>query len=377
MKFIFIGAFIFCGYCSNASALEARLAPNQMQVRVGGLLNDGTNVPLVSVTICEPGTRNCRTIDRIQLDTASVGLRLFSSLATGLNLPAVKGANKQSIFECTSYGGGDSYWGPVRLADVKLGGEIATNVRVQTWQDPPGGVNCSILRDHPQAGEINGILGVSFAHDDCADVGSDNNCGATAAFHYYTCDGSHCSALNDLTSLAVSNPLMSLPRDNNGYLIEFPNVAAPQATVAGTLTLGLNTLSDNRLGAIATHEIPLPANGWFHLKYEGQDFLSRFDTGSDSYYLPVKFGLPMCTYFCPNQPTDLHLSVVTGRTVTPFNIEISDPGDATDHDRIQVIPDIANLLDGSPFLIGMPFFYGKKIYFGLARDKTSTGFVAF
>ena len=39
------------------------------------------NTPFVSVTICAPGsTSNCQTIDHIEVDTASSGLRILSSV---------------------------------------------------------------------------------------------------------------------------------------------------------------------------------------------------------------------------------------------------------------------------------------------------------
>src|SRR6185437_9661953 len=273
---------------------------------------------LVSVTICEPGTANCQTIDRIQLDTGSVGLRLFTSLTAKLNLPAVTGPNNQSIFECTAYGGGDSYWGAVHRADVKLGQALATNVRIQTWQDIPSGVNCVILRDQPKDGEINGILGVSFAHDDCSDVGTDEDCQDSKAFTYYSCNSTLCAPLNNATALAVSNPILGLQQDNNGYVIDFPAVSTPQNSIDGTITFGLNTRDNNQLQA--AHKVAVPASGWFQVKYQGDSYSSRFDTGSHTYYFPTDFGLPMCTYLCPDHPTTMQLSLVAGRTLTPFDI---------------------------------------------------------
>ncbi len=368
---------LFC-FCLNAHARISRLKPNQMRIDVGGgAIENYSNIPLVSVTICQPGTDNCQTVNRIELDTGSVGLRLFSSLTKKLNLPAIKGPANQNIFECTSYGGGDSYWGPIRRADVKLGQEVASNVRIQTWQNVPNGVSCPIMAAQPEAGQINGILGVSFAHDDCADVGTDKNCGENAAFHYYKCIGSRCSPLNNATSLAVSNPVLGLPHDNNGYVIDFPAVPAPRNSIVGTIAFGLNSRKDNELGPAAAHELPVPANGWFHLKYHGQIYPSRFDTGADTYDFPAKFGLPMCDYLCPDQPTTIHLSVLTGDKINPFNIEITSPEEILNDSNVQVVPDMANLLLGSPFLMGMPFFYGKRVFFGLDRGANSPGFVAF
>src|SRR5438552_17467314 len=39
------------------------------------------NIPYISVTICAPGsTTNCQTIDHIEVDTGSYGLRVISSV---------------------------------------------------------------------------------------------------------------------------------------------------------------------------------------------------------------------------------------------------------------------------------------------------------
>jgi hypothetical protein len=56
----------------------------------GGWRPDGVpDLVFTTVTICAPGsTTNCQTIDHVQVDTGSVGLRIISSvLASGLALP--------------------------------------------------------------------------------------------------------------------------------------------------------------------------------------------------------------------------------------------------------------------------------------------------
>src|SRR5258708_1372615 len=47
------------------------------------------NEPCVSVTVCEPGTSNCTTVNNVLLDTGSYGLRLFQSTIASLNLTQV------------------------------------------------------------------------------------------------------------------------------------------------------------------------------------------------------------------------------------------------------------------------------------------------
>ena len=52
-----------------------------------GPSNDSVNTLFTSVTVCVPGsTTNCQTIDHIQIDTASFGLRILAPVLT-LNLP--------------------------------------------------------------------------------------------------------------------------------------------------------------------------------------------------------------------------------------------------------------------------------------------------
>ena len=62
------------------------LAANSLSVTVAESLNGQSNMPYVSVTICEPGTYNCKTIHNILLDTGSSGLRIFASAVKSLNL---------------------------------------------------------------------------------------------------------------------------------------------------------------------------------------------------------------------------------------------------------------------------------------------------
>ena len=59
------------------SSTPATLASNQMAVVVStGLTGRAANIPMVSVTVCVPGSGTCQTINNVQLDTGSFGLRL-------------------------------------------------------------------------------------------------------------------------------------------------------------------------------------------------------------------------------------------------------------------------------------------------------------
>jgi hypothetical protein len=54
-------------------------AANTVPVTVDRGLVGVVNIPNVSVTICVPGTSVCQTIDHVQLDTASYGLRVVNT----------------------------------------------------------------------------------------------------------------------------------------------------------------------------------------------------------------------------------------------------------------------------------------------------------
>src|SRR6185312_13584030 len=97
------------------------------------------DTPFITVTVCAPGsTTNCQTINHVEVDTGSYGLRivssvLSSSLATALQQETAIGGN--SVVECTQFADGFS-WGPVKLATVQIAGESASQVPVQVMGDP-------------------------------------------------------------------------------------------------------------------------------------------------------------------------------------------------------------------------------------------------
>ncbi|HEY8270190.1 MAG TPA: DUF3443 family protein, partial [Pseudobdellovibrionaceae bacterium] len=125
------------------------------------------NQPCVSVTICEPGTSNCQTIDKILLDTGSYGLRVFSSLVN-INLPQ-KTISGGDLAECISYADGSSNWGPIKTADVVLGSLKAPGIPIQTIDSTYATLpsDCTKPDTNPSTAGYNGILGVGIFTEDC------------------------------------------------------------------------------------------------------------------------------------------------------------------------------------------------------------------
>ena len=172
-----------------------------------GLTTPAVNTSFISVTVCIPGTTTCQTIDHIEVDTGSSGLRIVTGATTvdsagtptgilfsltSLPLPAVPDPKTPGnvLAECLQFADGFA-WGSVNTADIKLpvSGKTATNVTVQvigaasagnpakaspTCLPPPpiNGNSCMGLENTISCFGANGILGVGPFVNDCNSVGS-------------------------------------------------------------------------------------------------------------------------------------------------------------------------------------------------------------
>jgi hypothetical protein len=140
--------------------------PNVQPISVVATPSNTRNMLVTSVTVCAPGTSNCVTIDNVQVDTGSQGLRLLASqLPASLALPAVAGATTANSVsgECAVFGTGYT-WGAVRTADVRMAGQLASSLSIQVISDPalptvPSDCAASGLPMlTPAALHVNGIL---------------------------------------------------------------------------------------------------------------------------------------------------------------------------------------------------------------------------
>ena len=137
-----------------------------------------SNVAYASVTLCAPGSAtNCQTIDHIQVDTGSVGLRIFGSAlnSTLLSaLPSEADASANPVGECYQYVDGYVF-GSVRTTDFTIGGEKVANMPFQVLADSGqfssvpascsagGGSNIGTIQDFGS----NGIIGIATTTTDC------------------------------------------------------------------------------------------------------------------------------------------------------------------------------------------------------------------
>src|ERR1700679_1649750 len=120
---------------SSPVAIPQSSTPNVQPIAVAAAPGLTRNMLTTSITVCAPGTSNCATIDNIQVDTGSQGLRILASaLPASLQLAALPSGGG-TAGECAVFGGGYT-WGGVRRADVRMAGQLAASLPIQLIADP-------------------------------------------------------------------------------------------------------------------------------------------------------------------------------------------------------------------------------------------------
>lgn len=393
------------------------------------------DTPFVTITVCAPGsTTNCQQIDHVEVDTGSYGLRVMSSvlnasLSSALQQETVSDGN--SVVECTMFADGFS-WGPVKVADVQMAGESASNVPVQVIGDPAyehtSGSGSTAVSEIPTACSgtgpqedtvatfgANAVLGIGpFADDcgsDCALPASD----ASNPAYYYECPASSwspsnlCSEAAVAESAQVTDPVTGFQADHNGVIVELPTATEGASTLTGTLIFGIGTEGDNTYSA-KTLLTANPSSGTFTTEYTTQggtqQFLpfSIFDTGSNAYYFADDSipSVSACssypgydssnpdTWFCPG--SELKLSATnTGQNGTQSTVAFSignaytlfqqysgsvfdDLGASSgSQDTNCATQSTAATHNDCSFDFGFPFFIGRSVYIAFAGANTSEG----
>ena len=348
------------------------------------------NTLFTTVTVCVPGsTTSCQTIDHIQVDTQSFGLRLLGPVLT-VSLPLQTTANGASLLECTQFVDGFS-WGPVALADVRISGESAPSVPVQVIGDanfstvPADCSSTGTAEDTVAAFGANGILGVGVFAQDCG-----ANCVTTAIpAAYYACTSTQCQATTVPLASQVQNPVTFFAADNNGVVIQLPSVAAQgAATVTGSMIFGIDTQSNNKSGAQTVLTVDA-GFGFFTTIFNGQSLLQSFlDTGSNGYFFNDT-SLQQCTstnftkFYCPATPQDLS-AVLQGQngmsTTVSFTVDDAETLGANDPSLVAFTTLAGTYPTSTTFDWGLPFYYGRTVYTAVENATTAVGtgpYVAF
>jgi hypothetical protein len=378
---------------SSSGSTTVASASNVVSVVVnGGPTSTSTTVNTLytTVTVCVPGsTTECQTIDNIQVDTGSYGLRLLAPVLT-LALPIAVASNGNSLVECTTFVDGYS-WGPVATADIHVSGESASSVPIQVIGDTnftevPDTCSSTGPSENTVASfGANGIIGIGVFAQDCGAVCTSD----PANEQYYACPpaGACDGIIVSSTTALVQNPVTLFPVDNNGTIIDLPSVSQPgAATVTGSLIFGIDTQTNNASGSQTV--LTLDDGGNFITIFGGQTLSTSFiDSGTNGLFFNDS-DIPQCStdtgFYCPTS-TESFSATLTGQNAVSATASFSVANPETissDDPTYTALPALAGTYssDTTTFDWGLPFFYGRPVYTAIQgySTKVNTGpYVAF
>ncbi len=343
------------------------LAANSLSVTVAAGPGANPNIPYVSVTVCEPGTYNCKTIHNIQIDTGSSGLRIFASAVQSLNL----GLPPPNIYECASFGSGVT-WGVVKIADIRMASELASSMAIQVIDDSNNVSVPSVCssgqptNQTPAAMGANGLIGVSTT---LYDPGPYFNCIPNAA--------NNCQVLPP-SSYQIQNPIAAFAVNNNGLLIRLPQISAMGATtVTGAVIFGIDTQANN--ASNEANFIPVDSNGYFTTVFNNIAYLSFIDSGSNAIYFSAGKNsneLPICVegiFYCPTSTKFYSATMALKNNATSkVNFSVAKPVDTNFAFNNLAGPTPATL-GTQTFDWGLPFFFGRTVYVGISGKTSNAG----
>ena len=373
---------------TTPAATTPAAASNTQVITIDAGPANTVNTLFTSVTVCVPGSATaCQTIDHVQIDTGSVGLRLLSSVVQpSLKLPQKAAADGNALVECTQFADGYS-WGPVKSADIRLGGQTAIAVPIQiigdaSFTDIPLACSSSgppenTVRDFG----ANGILGIGSFANDCG-----NACvGGINHGIYYACSSAGCVPTTVSATAQVQHPVAALTTDNNGVVLQLPSIPAAGAGGAtGTMILGIGTRSNNALGSARVHTLNA-TDATLTVTLDGKAYTGSFiDSGSNGYFYPST-ATRICSsgFFCPPSPLTV-ATVIQGKngTNTAYNFTITN-ADALfgDNPGFTAFPTLGGQgFDNTAVDLGLPFFFGRSVFTAIEGRSTPAGvgpYVAF
>jgi hypothetical protein len=351
------------------------------------------NVPYVSVRVCIPGMTgagNCQTVDHIQVDTGSSGLRILSSALT-ITLPTAMGSLAQPQVECLPFADG-SAWGSIALADMTLptSGETATSVRLQVIGDPTyegerAHTDCATpVEDTLSTFGANGLIGVGTFVQDCGPGCAQQI--PSPAWYYECATPTTCVSETVAVGLQVTNPVTLFATDNTGVIVELPAVGATgQATASGSLVFGIGTQPNNKLSLVSgitvlTADVmngdTITVTDSSNTQYPD----SYLDSGSNGVFFPSSITLCGANekgFYCPASTmtftdkltgsnaatTSVTYSVANAQTLFGAGYAaFSNLGGTTG-----TIPTASSTVD-----FGLSFFYGHNVYTAIDNAMADT-----
>lgn len=361
---------------------------NTISLKVdGGVNGNYFNGLFGSVTVCKPNTANnnapgnCTTIDHVLFDTGSVGLRLFSqSLPSGFNLPNSVDSQNNNYAQCMQFASGVT-WGTINNADIKMNGEIATNIPVQIIGDSQSTIpqSCaSIGKSFQVASDLgaNGIIGIGLFKQDCGKACETvvNNT------LYYKCTPTGCTNTTIPISQQVQNPIAKFPQDNNGTIIVLNDVPDNGAvSTSGTLYFGIGTQTNNtkNLSTIKTN-----SRGLINITYNGKVFNESFIDSGSSITSFTDPNLKACTkltdYFCPDTPTNLPILISSFDNSNSLNssVRINNAETLLSRTNNVVFNNVvgnSDVFSNTTIDLGLSYFMGKTVATGLEGTNSNLG----
>lgn len=346
------------------------------------------NLLTTTVTICNPGDNSrCASIDHVLVDTGSTGLRLLSSaIPAALQLQQKAAVNGTALVECMQFADGYS-WGPIKSADLKLGGETISSLSVQIIGDPNfSNVPSDCSSTGPSENTVadfgsNGVLGIGNFVADCG-----NSCTSNTLYGlYYSCDAIACRPTTLALAQQLQHPVALLANHNNGVLLQLPPVLPEGAvSVRGNMIFGIGTATNNGLGVARIHTVDA-STGNLPISVNGVAYTNSFiDSGSNAVFFPST-GTPICAsgFYCPISPFTIAIGVpgLNGaNSSTSFLVANADTFFRT-HPNFGVAPSLAGNAFGTQSVdLGVPFFFGRSVYTAIEGKATPAGlgpYVAF
>lgn len=351
---------------------DARSALNVVPLTVR-TPRSGFNRMVVSITVCDPGTDHCATIDNVMVDTGSTGLRLEgSAIPSSLNLPAFTGPDGKPLAECLRFVHDDA-WGPLYRTDMRIGGLTAKNLPVQVIADDlrPRPAGCPTSTARPTS---NGTLGIGPHLLDCQGSCAQD---ADRPGVFVQDRGSWLPFRGPVPiESRLPNPFSLFPQHGNGVVLDLP--ASPEGgtgEIVGTLTFGVDTAANNRI--LGAQILRIDAKGLFTTRYGGVDFSESYiDSGTETYIL-ADDGLARCAgmtwAFCASPSRTLEAAMIGtdgGKVEVLFTI--GDYRGALNR-RVSAWDGFAEVAEGPSraFVWGAPFFLGRRV--SLVFDGRATG----
>ena len=369
---------------------------NEVSLTVdGGPAGNSVNSLFTTVTVCQPGsTTQCQTIDHVLVDTGSTGLRILSSvLSSSMRLSLVQVAGGIPVLGCANFLDGTFAWGPVALADVRIGGEVASSTPIQvvgasTYNSLSGPCSSSgsAIKTASDLG-ANGILGVGLNKQDCGSACDPQSGNNTQNGIYFACSNTSCgSALGTTlsTSQQLQQPVSALATDNNGLAVILNNASATgQASLSGYLVLGLGTRSNNQFSGLSV----LASDSQGNITTQMVDTslgtaltlaTSFLDTGSNGLFFDSN--IAQCRganvgFYCPVPDINATATLIgmagNGSKSVTFVIGNADTILTSSN---TVLPTLgATVGDRTTFDWGLPLFYGRTVVLGIEGQSSNLG----